>query len=142
MSRFKQYFYSPYTPQQINDFFCSYMQGQGFELTNKDGEACWKKGMGLLTAPQFIKLYQQNGAYVLEGWLKFALLPIVYVGEMGTDGFIGAIPKAMLRDRLNNILASLKAQYVQPQMGGPNTPYMQPTQQNVNGNSPQNFQQK
>lgn len=64
-----------------------------------------EKGVGLLTAPQFLKLSVNNdGSYVLEAWIKFAILPGVYVGEMGTKGFVGALPKQLLKERVDKHL--------------------------------------
>lgn len=117
MARYSMLFGTPFNPQQVQDFFVSYMKKEGFEYYTKKGENCWKKGMGLMTAPQYIKLtpYDNNGTYVLEAWLKFALLPGVYVGEMGIKGFLGAIPKSFLKTRVDQILAGLQACPPKPQ---------------------------
>lgn len=131
MSRFIQPFTTPYNPQQVMNCFNSYMQREGFEYVTKDGESYWKKGMGLLTAPQYLKLTQTNGGYVLEAWLKFALLPGVYIGEMGLKGFFGAIPKAMLKDRVDSLLKALQAHIFTPNANIP-------PQMNMNNGYPVN----
>jgi hypothetical protein len=75
-----------------------FMEREGFDQLNYEGELVWKKGMGILTAPQFIKTTVQGNQIGLEAWLKYPLLPGVYVGEMGITGVFGALPKKWLRD--------------------------------------------
>lgn len=128
MSRYTLSFVSPYTPQQVNGRFASYLINEGFELKTDKGENIWKKGVGLLTAPQYVKLTYHNNVYIIEAWLKFALLPGVYIGEMGLDGFVGCIPKSMLKSRVDYILMMLQAQTIQH----PNIP--QQIQINYNAN--------
>lgn len=84
----------------IKDFFSK----EGFVNKEKDGESFWQYGTGLLTAPQFIKYTYENGVLDLEVWLKFALLPGVYCGEMGLKGFFGAAPKATLRKKIDQLI--------------------------------------
>ena len=69
------------------DFFLK----EGFEVANVKGEIVWKKGVGMMTAPQFVKLVYGGGKVHIEAWLKYAILPGVYAGEMGLDGFMGAL---------------------------------------------------
>ncbi len=118
MSRYNMPFVTPYTPDQVYNFFNSYMQQEGFTYVTKKGESYWKKGSGLMTAPQFIRIIPNNESYILEAWIKFALLPGVYIGEMGTKGFVGAVPKSMLKSRIDKILSGLQARV--PQAHNPN----------------------
>lgn len=85
------------------DFFAK----EGFTLIDYKGEMVWKKGIGMLSAPQYIKLNYQDGQVHLEAWLKYALLPGVYCGEMGLDGFWGFAIKDMLRKKVNTLMALL-----------------------------------
>lgn len=119
MARYVQSFTTPFTPQQAMNYFCSYMQSEGFSYVNKGNEGCWKKGVGLVSGPQFIKLTQANGVYTLEAWIKFAILPGVYVGEMGVTGAFGAIPKAFLKERVDSLLMALQARPVAYNMNAP-----------------------
>lgn len=110
MAKFVLPFSTPFDPTQVSGFMTEYMCKEGFEFCANSGENFWKKGMGLMTAPQYIRLMQNaDGTYVLEAWLKFAILPGVYVGEMGIEGFMAALPKSFLRTRVNTILAGLRA---------------------------------
>ncbi len=82
------------------DFFLK----EGFEVANVKGEIVWKKGVGMMTAPQFVKLIYGGGKVHIEAWLKYAILPGVYAGEMGLDGFMGALPKANLKKRVDTLI--------------------------------------
>ncbi len=86
------------------DFF----NKEGFTKTNYQGEEVWKKGVGLLTAPQFIKITYTEGKIYLQAWLKFALLPGVYLGEMGITGFFGFALKKMLASRVKTLETLIK----------------------------------
>lgn len=87
------------------------MRIEGFEFVEYKGEQVWKKGMGLMTAPQFIKIGFMPGRVHIEAWLRYALLPGVYVGEMGLDGFFGIALKKMLQGRVRKIEEQLSLQY-------------------------------
>lgn len=140
MSRYTLQFVSPFQPQQVNDFFATYLTNEGFQLKTDKNGSYWKKGVGLLTAPQYVKLSCQNNTYVIEAWLKFALLPGVYIGEMGFDGFFGCIPKSMLKSRVDSILASLQARPLQLMQGYPNMPQQPQGNFNATPNMPQQIQ--
>lgn len=144
MSRYTLSFVSPYTPQQVNDCFASYLINEGFEPKIDKGENIWKKGVGLLTAPQYVKLTYHNNVYIIEAWLKFALLPGVYFGEMGLDGFVGCIPKSMLRSRVDYILMMLQAQTItiQQMQDNPNIPQQMQFNYNANPNVSSQLQSK
>jgi hypothetical protein len=47
----------------------------------------------------------RSGKLYLEAWLKFPILPGVYVGEFGIDGLFGVIPKRQLKVRVEAIEA-------------------------------------
>jgi hypothetical protein len=59
--------------------------------------------MGLMLGPQFVRYESHPGQLVLEAWIKFALLPGVYFGEMGIDGMFAFIPKKLLKSRVIEI---------------------------------------
>lgn len=96
-------------PKEFVDFilkdFCA---KEGFEYTQFKGENVWKKGIGMMTAPQFIKVDYQNGKVHLEAWMKYAILPGVYCGEMGLTGFWGFAVKQMLKSRVDALIALLQ----------------------------------
>jgi len=80
-----------------------FMGKEGFKDTVYNQEKVWKKGMGILTGPQFLKTELQSGAVRLQAWIKLALLPGVYIGEMGITGFFGFALKAVLKKRVENL---------------------------------------
>ena len=106
-------FTSALPQQQIFDTFLRYFQSEGFAAHVEDGEQCLKKGVGVATAPQFVKITAMNGVYTLEAWIKFAVVPGVYAGEMDLKGFTGSIPKKQLKKRVNAFLPQVQAQMLQ-----------------------------
>lgn len=80
-----------------------YMVKEGFSLVDYKGQKAWKKGVGMMTAPQYLVLSYAPGEVTLEAFIRTALLPGVYVGESGIDGFYGAIPKSMLKKRVETV---------------------------------------
>ena len=127
MARYIQRFASPYSAQEVVSTVSAYLTSENFDCVELNGEKVWKKGHGVMTAPQYVKLTLLNdGTYLLEAWIKLALLPGVYVGEMGIKGFLGAVPKGFLKARIEMIFRYLNAQMLET---GQNN--------NVNANSTQ-----
>jgi hypothetical protein len=83
------------------------LTAQGFSRTADGRETVWKKGMGLLMGPQYIQFTSEGPQITLHAWVKFAILPGLYVGEMGLTGFLGALPKRKLKDRVDHIRTTL-----------------------------------
>ena len=108
MARYTNRFQSSRSDEQIKQIAESFFTTEGFKLTDYQGEQLYKKGVGLMTAPQFIKLSSLNGAVQIEAFLKFAWLPGVYSGEMGLDGIFGALPKRLLKKTVTNLEDLLK----------------------------------
>lgn len=86
------------------DFFFK----EGFVKTKYKGEDVWKKGIGILSAPQFIKFTYAEGKVYLQAWLKYAILPGVYCGEMGITGAFAFAIKKVLASRVKNLEALIK----------------------------------
>ena len=104
MSRFKTEIQLNKSEEFVNFITNDFFNKEGFEYKEIKGETAWKYGNGLLTCPQFIKISYQNGTLTIEAWLKFALLPGVYAGEMGLKGFVGAIPKSALKSKIDQLI--------------------------------------
>ena len=114
MARYIQRFASPYSAQKVVSTVSAYLTSENFDCVELNGEKVWKKGHGVMTAPQYVKLTLLNdGTYLLEAWIKLALLPGVYVGEMGIKGFLGAVPKGFLKARIEMIFRYLNAQMLE-----------------------------
>jgi hypothetical protein len=86
------------------DFFSK----EGFVKINYKGEEVWKKGIGLLTTPQFFKVTYAEGKVYLQAWLKYAILPGVYLGEMGITGAFAFAIKKVLASRVKTLEALIK----------------------------------
>ena len=107
MSRFKTQIQLNKPDSFVNYIMQDFFNKELFTFTQDGGEGVWQHGQGLLTGRQFIKCSYQNGTLTIEAWLKFALLPGVYLGELGLDGAIGAIPKSALKSKVNNLIRLL-----------------------------------
>lgn len=102
MARYKNTIETDRDPDELEEDIEAYLKDEGFKRIDRD-ENIWKKGMGLVLGPQFIRFYAKPGRLKLEAWIKFALLPGVYIGEMGIDGFFAYIPKKKLKARVIEI---------------------------------------
>jgi len=107
MARFSYDFQTPYTPEQVNVFLNDFAQKEDFTFTSRDGEQVLKKGSGWATGPQFVKILFSPGTVHIEAWIKFALLPGVFIGEFGLKGFYGFALKNVLKTRVRNIITGL-----------------------------------
>jgi hypothetical protein len=92
----------------------TFLGNEGFEPLVYHGEEVWKKGHGLLTGPQFIKIAPYDGHIHFEAWIKFALLPGVYVGESGTKGLMGVAIKKALAERVHSLEQALTMELQTP----------------------------
>ena len=104
MARYTVDFVSNRPDDQIRQIVTDYLTKEGFSYTTYKGEEVWKKGVGLLTAPQFMKVNFANGQVHLEAWLKTAILPGVYVGEMGLKGIYAIAVKKPLKNRADTLV--------------------------------------
>lgn len=84
-------------PQQSFAAIHQYLIANGFAYINFEGENVFKKGTGWLTAPQLIKVTYGPDRVRLEGWIKYAALPGVYVGELGKNGYVGCLGKGPMK---------------------------------------------
>jgi len=107
MSRYLIEFQSSKTKAEIGQILDTYFANEGFKPIEYKGEHVYKKGIGLLTAPQYLLVEYGDNAVKIQAWIKNALLPGVYVGEMGLKGFVGAVPKAALRSKVDYLVKIL-----------------------------------
>ena len=85
----------------------SFLLSEGYKYIDFKGEAVFKKGSGLMTGPSFLKITFSNGFVRLEGWMKYAILPGVYVGEIDLESFVGSAVKGPLKKRFATIEATV-----------------------------------
>lgn len=76
---------------------CDYLTKNGFEQTTCEGERVFQRGTGAMVAPSFLKLTYTPDKVRVEAWLKTAILPGVFVGEMGLTGFAGSAARGKLK---------------------------------------------
>lgn len=108
MSRYHNEFQSGRPDEQLKLIADDYFYKEGFKLIQYKGEWVWKKGVGALTAPQYIKLYFQNGRVTVEAFLKYPIFIGVYVGEMSLAGAFAIIPKKMLQSKVDTLINLLR----------------------------------
>ena len=127
---------TPYPAEGYAPALNQYMTNEGFTLVDYKGKMVWKKGVGLATAPQFFSIQYQGNTIYLDAFLRYPILPGVYVGEMGITGFFGALPKSLLKTRVNTVeayIVSLWQQQPPPQQ----PPLQQPPQRPAMQQPPQ-----
>ena len=75
----------------------NYLEFEGFEYVEYKGEYVFQKGEGWFVAPTFVKVGFSGNIIQLEAWLKYSLLPGVFVGEIGLEGIVGAAVKGTMK---------------------------------------------
>ncbi len=86
-----------------------YLLSQGYEYIQLGGENVFKKGHGFFCAPRYIKVSCTADTVLIEAWMKYSLLPGVYVGEIGLTGFVGAAVRGPLKANVARLESMLQA---------------------------------
>ena len=93
-----------------------FMTAEGFKEIPYKGGLAWKKGAGIMMGPQSLVVSYTQTDVTVEAFIKYALFPGVFIGEMSMNSFwVGAIPRGLLQSRVTKIeqyLYSLLAQQV------------------------------
>lgn len=113
MARYIKDFQINVDPQTAHSAVNQYLQKEGYEYINYDGENVFKKGQGVWSNPTFFKFSYAGNMVRMETWMKYAFFPGVYVGELGVTGFVGSAMKGPWKKRiayLENVLSSMAAQ--------------------------------
>lgn len=87
-------------PETLFNEIYSYLLSEGYEYTQYQNEQVFKKGVGLVSGPTFVKVSFQGNMVCLEAWMKFAVVPGVYAGEYGLTDLVGAVAKGPLKSRV------------------------------------------
>ena len=90
-------------PQILTQMIGDYLTREGFVNKTYNGELIWQKGVGIMAAPQFIKFGFARNSVVVEAWLKYAILPGVYLGEQNLKGIFGFALKSILKTRVKSV---------------------------------------
>jgi hypothetical protein len=102
MSRYVKDLPTALSADQATAIITAYLQSEGFEQKLEQNEQVWRKGMGALVVPQFMKTAAADRTVHLEAWTAaLAVVPGVYTGEMDPmSGIWGAALKAKLKKRV------------------------------------------
>lgn len=74
----------------------------GFKQQERNGESFWKKGTGLMTAMQFIKVDFSESAVTISAWVQSGIGNLGG-SEMDLTGFVAAAPKKSLMKVIEKI---------------------------------------
>lgn len=80
-----------------------FLDSEKFIETFYNNEKVFQKGNGWLTNPTFFKFSYENNTLKFEGWMQYAIAPGVFLGELGTTGFVGCLLKGPFKKRINLI---------------------------------------
>lgn len=83
----------------------AYLEKEGFQYME---EGLWGKLYSITGGPHFIRLREEQGKVSVQAWIKIALLPRLWIGEMGIKGCYGFIAKRQMRHRLNELEKVMK----------------------------------
>lgn len=90
-------------PQAVHMVLNQYLQSEGYEYINYDGENVFKKGNGFLGNPTFFKFAYSGNMVRMETWMKYAFFPGIYIGELSITGFVGCAVKGAWKERIDNV---------------------------------------
>ena len=77
-----------------------YLTKNGFKKKTHKGEDVWQGGDGFLVMARFLRYTYENGTFHLEAWVgKYRENPI--------KGFVGALPKKMFKESLEELVRLL-----------------------------------
>ncbi len=91
------------TPDQMYGMVRDYLFSEGYVETNVKGENVLKKGDGWVSGPTCFKISFYGNFMRMESWMLYAVLPGVYGGEIGVDGFVGSATKGPWKKRIAHI---------------------------------------
>lgn len=113
MARYIRDFHTSVDIQTIHAQISQYLQSEGYEYIEYDGENVFKKGQGFWCGPTFFKFSYYNDVVRMETWMKYAFFPGVYVGELDLDGFVACLVKGPWKARVANLERMLSSQNAQ-----------------------------
>lgn len=82
------------------------MQSNGFHFTDYRGaEQVWKKGVGVLTAMQYLRVDYSPQKVMLSAWIQPGLGK-AGIGELDLSGVAAIVPKKALKKVVNQVTAA------------------------------------
>jgi hypothetical protein len=93
--------------ETVNRVVEDVLKEEGFHKKRINEEDCWKKGTGMATAMQFMKIeYTETEAHIY-GWIQVGLGD-VGGKEQNLDGFVGMVPKKNLKRRMEKLARAIE----------------------------------
>lgn len=86
------------TPDDCFGAIYNALTAKGFEYTTYENDRLFQKGKGWVAAPTFVKISFNGNTARVETWMKYAILPGVYAGELGMTGIVGWAVKDTMKD--------------------------------------------
>lgn len=91
---------SDFVEYMMNDFLMKH----GFKLVEFKGQRVYRAGGGFIEIPKFLIWGYQNGIFHIEAWSRTLWLPGVYGRENAMTGFMGAVPKGIYKQDVEQLL--------------------------------------
>ena len=86
--------------------FGAALEGRGFRRTDYRGEPIWKKGTGMMTAMQYVRVRVRGNLLGVSAWVMIRVGSADFC-EMPLTGVVAVIPKKSLEDSLNAARAAI-----------------------------------
>lgn len=90
----------PYECADLLSSVHSYLLSEEYSFKSVDGEMIYQKGAGLTMGPTFFRILVNGINVRVEAWMKYAILPGVYVGEIDNSSPVGGAVKGPFKDRM------------------------------------------
>lgn len=104
MARHYQEVETNLTEKQLEKKIADFITIDGYRAVNYKSEAnVYKKGYGLIAAPQYVKLEIQDNKIIIQAWIK----PFIVIKESSLKGFLGIVPKKALKASLVRFITTL-----------------------------------
>ena len=79
------------------------MQNSFSRLLYNNIEEVWRKGTGMMTAMQYIKLKYEENTLILSAWIQDGVGNVIGGKERDLSGITGVIPKKSLKKTIEQI---------------------------------------
>ena len=86
--------------------FGAALEGRGFRRTDYRGEPIWKKGTGMMTAMQYVRVRVSGNLLGVSAWVMVGVGSADFC-EMPLTGVVAVIPKKSLEDSLSAARAAI-----------------------------------
>lgn len=93
--------------QYIEDVSKNYFSKAYFYPIELNGERLWERTAGMGMGPLRMRFRHANGIIHLEAWASIALLPGIYVGQLGPEGAKFAKTREVLKKCIEELMITL-----------------------------------